>query len=478
MYDPQFVISLIFIGILTYAGVLHGLVYCRLQSLRIDGVFSLLCFAVAAYAATNVIALFVVTGIENYIITSKLSSVFVIFAIAFMAWFASEFLADRVNIPLKPIVIVLLPFFVINLVMPNGILWSSIDGIEQVARMGGSYITHPVNPVISWFMYGLWMVIAGIYMLILRAAYLSLGGTQRKRGKFLFVGFMILSIAYVFDILIDIGLNETHVYVTEYFAVVFVVMMSLHLSDELRDYTLNLESIVSERTVEIQDANKDLKAFTHSISHDLHAPLRAVQGFANALKEDLNDSLNAESRDHIRRIISSTNRMQTMVDGMLNLSKVSRKEIERRENNINLLANEIVNELKEQDPERQVSITIKEGLMTHGDPVLVRILLENLIGNAWKYTKKKKDPKITLKRHICDGNENCFVISDNGVGFNSDNADRLFVMFQRLHSEKEFPGIGIGLATVANIVKRHNGKIWAEGREGEGASFYVCLEPS
>lgn len=476
MYDPQFIISLIFIGILTYAGILHGLVYSRLLSLRVDGVFSLLCFAVAAYASTNVIALFVVTDLSTYVITSKLSSVFVLFTIVCMAWFASEYLNDKTNIPLKLILIALTPFFILNLVMPNGILWSSIDGIELIPRSRGTRVTQPVNEVIGWSMYGLIIVIASIYLLVLRAAFLSFRKPNNKRGLFLFVGFIMLFVAFIVDALIDIGINTSDVYVSEYVVVILVMGMSIHLSDELRNYAQNLETMVSERTVELQKANKELQSFSHSISHDLQAPLRAMHGFANALQEDFKGSLNTEARDHIQRILGSTNRMQTMVDAMLNLSKVTRAEIEKRENNISQIAADIVNELKEQDSGRQVSFIADENVLIRGDPVLIRILLENLIGNAWKYTQKSKEPKISLQRHICSNGKNGFVITDNGVGFNGEYADRLFVMFQRLHSEKEFPGIGIGLATVANIVNRHNGKIWAEGREGEGASFYVCLE--
>lgn len=476
MYDAQLVGGLIIIGILIYSAMTHGMVYYRLRNHRVDGVFALLCFSVAAYAATNITALYFVTDAQTYIVISKLSSVFVIFAITTMPWFASEYLHDKTNIPIKLIVIVLIPFFVLNLLMDNGILWSSIEGIKLSPRSWGSHVMRPVNPVISWPMYGLWAVIAGIYLLMIRATFISMRRSHRKRGILLFVTIVILTAGFTFDMLIDLGINNSYFYISEYAILAFVVLMSLHLSDELRLYSIDLESMVAERTEALQQANDELESFSYSVSHDLRAPLRTIHGFIGMLKEDYAPSLDTGAQDLMNKISRSVTRMQSMIDGMLNMSRISRGEIDRVDINISHLATEIVDELRGKDPGHHIAVTIEPEMRCNCDSDLVRILLENLLENAWKYTKHVDAPEIRLSRYITDDGRSGFSISDNGAGFNDDYADKLFVPFQRLHTVDEFPGIGIGLATVARIVKRHGGMIWAKGIKGEGATFFFVLE--
>lgn len=476
MYDAQLVGGLIIIGILIYSAMTHGMVYYRLRNHRVDGVFALFCLSVAAYAATNITALYFVTDIQTYIVTSKLSSFFVIFAIITMPWFASEYLRDKTSIPIKPIVIVLIPFFVLNLFMENGILWSNIDGIELSPRSWGVNVMQPVNPVVSWPMYGLWIVIAGIYLLMVRATYKSMRRSHRKRGILLFSTIVILTVGFTFDMLIDLGINNSYFYVSEYAVLAFVVLMSLHLSDELRLYSIELESLVEERTAELQQANSELETFSYSVSHDLRAPLRAIHGFVNMLKEDYGESFDTGGQDLMRKISSNVKRMQSMIEGLLNLSRISRGEVERTKIDISQMASDIFRELRERDPGRQVEVAIEEGIHCHCDPALVNLLLENLLDNAWKYTKHLDTAEIAVKRYISDEGKLGIAISDTGAGFNDEYADKLFMPFQRLHSTEEFPGIGIGLATAARIVKRHGGVIWAKGKKGKGATFFFVLE--
>jgi len=476
MYDAQLIGGLIIIGILIYSAMTHGMVYYRLRNHRVDGVFALLCLSVAAYAATNITALYFVTDAATYIATSKLSSVFVIFTIVTMPWFATEYLHDKTNIPIKLIVIVLIPFFILNLVMDSGILWSSIDGIELSPRSWGSNVMQPINPVISWPMYGLWIVIAGIYLLLVRATYISMRKSHRKRGVLLFATIIMLTAGFAFDTLIDLGINNSYFYISEYVILAFVVLMSLHLSDELRLYSLDLESLVSERTKELEQVNKELESFSYSVSHDLRGPLRAIHGFVGMLKEDYIQSLDVGAQDLMQKITSNVIRMQTMIDGLLNLSRISRGEIVRREIDISQFASDILDELREREPDRQVDVTIEESMTCHCDPALVRILLENILGNAWKYTSHVDVPKISINRFVTDTGKPGFLISDNGAGFNDEYADKLFMPFQRLHAAEEFPGIGIGLATVARIIKLHGGTIWAKGKKEKGATFFFSLQ--
>jgi signal transduction histidine kinase len=476
MYDAQLIGGLIVIGILTYSAMIHGMVYFRLQNHQVHGAFSVLCLLVAAYVATNVIALYFVTDAAAYVATSKVSSVFVIFTIIAMAWFASEYLLDNTNIPIKPIIILLVPFLLLNFFMENGILWSSIDGIELSPRSWGSKVMTPMNPVISIPMYGLWVVIAVIYFLILRAAYLSFRRSHRKRGVLLLATIIMLTIGFVFDALIDMGVNNSYFYVSEYVVLAFVVLMSLHLSDELRLYSLDLESMVSERTRALEQVNKELESFSYSVSHDLRGPLRAIHGFVVMLKEDYIQSLDGGAQEIMHKITSNVRRMQFMIDGLLDLSKISRGEIVRSEVNVSQLVLDVVKELQEREPGRQVDVAVEENMVCHCDPALVRILLENIIGNAWKYTSNVDNPKISVSRSTDGSGTRGYLISDNGAGFNEEYADKLFMPFQRLHEAEEFPGIGIGLATVERIVKRHGGTIWAKSKKNEGAKFFFSLQ--
>lgn len=475
VYDIQLIGNLLTIGIFIYAAMTHSMVYYRLRNHIAHGSFALACILISMYSATNIAALYFVTDVSMYLITSKLSSAFVILAITSVAWFASEFLQDKNNIPVRPIIFLLLPFFLLNVVMSNGILWSSIDGIALSPRSLGADVMQPINPVISWPMYGLWVAISGIYLLMLRAAFLAFRNKSRRRGALLFGGLILFTAGYVFDVLIDLGFNHSYFYVSEYAALVFVIMMSLHLSDELRLNALNLEAMVADRTSALQEANKELESFSYSVSHDLRAPLRAIDGFSTVMREEQSAKLDADGKNLLNRIINNVQRMQSMIDAMLQLSNITRKEIKKSEIDISLLAQDIVHELQEQDLNRNVIVNIEENLLGHGDPLLVRIVFDNLLGNAWKYTSHAETPTITLKKHIDEHSKECFVVTDNGAGFDAQQADKLFAPFQRLHSANEFPGIGIGLATVARIIKKHGGKIWAEGKKDEGASFYVSL---
>jgi len=476
MVDVQLLGDIIVIGILLFSAMTHGIVYYRMRDHRLYGAFALLCVLFAVYTGTNVSALYFSTDLSSYVLISKLSTMFVIPAIFVLAWFSAEYIHDFKNIPLKPIAVMLTPFFILNLIMENGILWSSIDGIEFSERPWGSIVTRPANAVISWPMYGLWIIIAGIYLLLARAAYLSLKKHSHNRGKLLFAALVFLTIGYIFDMSIDLGINQSYFYASEYFVLTIVVLMSLHLTDELRLHAHQLERLVLERTEELQHANDELKSFSYSVSHDLRAPLRHISGFLTILKQDYTEQLSDDAKELMSKVFQGVDRMEAIIDGMLNLSRITQKELQRTNTNISVLATEIINELQEKEPQRQVVFSVEENIQCFCDPSLIRILMENLINNAWKYTSHVDDARITIKKFVSDSGEQGFMISDNGVGFNEAHADKLFLPFQRLHTQEEFPGIGIGLATVERITKRHGGKIWAESKKDQDTTFYFTFE--
>ncbi len=216
-------------------------------------------------------------------------------------------------------------------------------------------------------------------------------------------------------------------------------------------------------------------AFSYTISHDLRAPIRVVEGFGRILKEDYGAALDRVGRDHIDRVMAAAARMNHMIDALLSLSKLSTQPLARQPVNLSQLAGFVVDELKRAAPERQVSVHIAPGMVAQGDPTLLRMALENLLGNAWKYSAKVAQSVVRFEPEIQDGRPG-FVISDNGAGFDMRFADRLFGVFQRLHSSSDFQGTGVGLASVQRIVRRHGGEIWAESAVGQGARFHFRLK--
>lgn len=248
------------------------------------------------------------------------------------------------------------------------------------------------------------------------------------------------------------------------------------VSSTIRDITerKRSEERLKQQTIELEAANKELEAFSYSVSHDLRAPLRGIDGFTLALAEDYAHKLDEQGRDYITRVRAATQRMGLLIDDLLNLSRVTRAEMHHERVNLTAIAESIIAELRKAEPQRKVECVLEKQIEAFGDPQLLRIALDNLLGNAWKYTSKNRHARIEFGKAECDGNAAYFV-RDDGVGFDPAYSERLFGAFQRLHGGTEFPGNGVGLATVQRIVHRHGGRVWAEGTVGKGATFYFTL---
>ncbi|MFZ5524223.1 MAG: sensor histidine kinase [Pseudomonadota bacterium] len=235
------------------------------------------------------------------------------------------------------------------------------------------------------------------------------------------------------------------------------------------------EQEIRQRSAELQTANRELEAFSYSVSHDLRAPLRSIDGFSQVLLEDYADRLDEQGRDYLNRIRAATQRMGHLIDDMLALSRVTRAEMQHGIVDLSALAVDVMSELQKSEPERKVTCRIQPGLRASGDARLLHMVLNNLLGNAWKYTARQPQPRIEFDaQHNADGSREFFV-RDNGTGFDMAYAGKLFGVFQRLHTFAEFPGTGVGLAIVQRIIHRHGGQVRGSGVPGQGATFYFTL---
>ncbi len=249
------------------------------------------------------------------------------------------------------------------------------------------------------------------------------------------------------------------------------------VEQELKDRQDELERKHAElvhRTEELERANEELESFSYAVSHDLRGPLRHIRSFAEILNEDFREQMPPEAREYLDRMSSAAELMSDQIGQILDISRVSRMELERREIDLSAMANQILERFRAAEPDRSVELTIEPGLKITCDHALIGRVMENLLSNAWKYTNSRRPARISLGTEKREGHS-AYVIRDNGTGFDMKYADRLFTPFQRLHSEQEFGGTGVGLSVVQRIIHRHGGTIWAESTPGEGAAFYFTL---
>lgn len=232
--------------------------------------------------------------------------------------------------------------------------------------------------------------------------------------------------------------------------------------------------LVSKKSIELEAANRELEAFNYSVSHDLGKPITIINGYCQVIREMCGSDLNGPCRGYLGEIYKCSLRMDDLITALLNFSRLSHGELHRQRVDLSGMAQMVAVELKQSGVGRQTTITVTEGMTVYGDKQLLRVVLENLLGNAWKYTAKRDETVIEVGTQVLNG-QPAYFVRDNGIGFDVINAEKMFIPFHRLHGSDEYRGHGIGLATVERIIRRHGGKVWAEGESGKGATIYFTL---
>jgi signal transduction histidine kinase len=314
-----------------------------------------------------------------------------------------------------------------------------------------------------------WLVIAFVsaMILVMAAMYVMIGLSVIRPINELEKGTELVA-SGDFDVAIDVGTKDEIGHLAGAFN---------RMTAELQRSYTELEAEIEERKrteLELEAYNRELESFSYSVSHDLRAPLRSIDGFSQAAIEDYGDLLGEEGKGFLQRVRAASQDMGRTIDDLLKLSRVTREEMRLDDVDLSGIAREVADGLARTQPERKVEFEIEPGLEVRGDRALLRVMMENLLDNAWKFTSNSETTRIELGAAEVEG-EKAFYVRDNGVGFDMSYADKLFTPFQRLHDKTEFPGTGIGLATAQRVIRRHGGSIWAEGKVGEGATFYFKL---
>lgn len=477
---------LVMASISLYTGIYHLLVFYRQKMFRKHLTFSLTCFAVGFY---DIFAI----GVYNANSVAQAAPWqrgqiinMMLFGLAFL-WFISDYTDYKPKKVIYPVSAYFLFGAVMHALDRSELTWLSVDmpSIKRIVLWNGAKITYfEMTPGLFTNLQSLISLPIFLFMLWMAIRFFRQGNADEATP--LLLSLIVFWLGIFNDIFVSSGLYQ-FVYLIEYSFLAIILLMALSLASQLdkvsqallesekryRKLSEDLDKRVKERTEQLEATNEELESFSYSISHDLRAPLRAIQGFSEILMDEYASSLGEDGELYLSRVQSCASKMNHLIDDILSLSRLGRKEILFSTTDLGLIAKQVYAEISE-DIDREIIFRVLEMPAVNADTDLMKVMWTNLISNAVKFTKKNRVAEITIGTQE-GGERPVFYIKDNGVGFDIEKAANLFSPFQRFHSEDEFEGNGIGLAIVAQIIRKHAGKIWADAVPGEGAVFYFTL---
>lgn len=468
------------VGVCFYTAIQHLWIGFRSPERRVYVVFGLLSFIVSLYVFSKLSA-YRAVSVEELVSLRRWELGFAMLTLGVLPWFAEAYTGVRRRVLLLALSGCSLFMIAINLITPFGVSFIELPNLSYLALPWGEQVVDlRVHQRSLWHNLG-WLFLLLSFGYSIYTCWLQyLHGERRKALQFASALSVFLFFTLI-NYLVNVGLIAfTHT--AEFGFIALVLLMSAALRRDLRDYDTalvalrgQLEAQMRVRSEELTTNIKELETFSYSVSHDLRAPLRSINGFSRLLVEDHDIALNATAKHYLDRIHQGTQHMNELINAMLELSRVAHAELHRSSVDLSALVHDTCQRLREAGSYHTAHVHIAPSLTAQADPRLIVVVLDNLLSNAWKYSSRTENAQIDFGAENRNG-ETVYFVKDNGAGFDMRYADKLFTPFQRLHSTQEFQGTGVGLATVARIIRRHGGRIWAHSEPGKGATFYFTIQ--
>ncbi|MBI3776986.1 MAG: GHKL domain-containing protein [Gammaproteobacteria bacterium] len=468
------------VGMCICTAVHHLWIGIRSPERLVYVVFGLLSFVVSLYVFSKLSA-YRAVSVEELVAMRRWEIGFAMVFLGVLPWFAAAYTGVRRRVLLLGLSAYCLSLIGVNLIMPFGVSFIELPHLNYLTLPWGEQVVDlRVHQRSLWHNLS-WIFLLSSFAYSIYACRIQYMQGERRKALQFASALIVFLLFTLFNYVVNLGLiNFTHT--AEFGFIALVLLMSAALSRDLRNNDAALETLrvqleeqVRARTEELATNIKELETYSYSVSHDLRAPLRSINGFSSLLVEDHDISLNATAKHYLDRIHQATQHMNELINAMLELSRVVHAELHRSTVDLSALVHDACRRLREAGSNHAVNVIVAPGVTAQADPRLIAVVLDNLLSNAWKYSSRTENAQINFGADIRNG-ETIYFVKDNGAGFDMNYADKLFTPFQRLHSAKDFQGTGVGLATVARIVRRHGGRIWAQSEAGKGATFYFTMQ--
>jgi len=469
----------VLVGVCLHTAVHHLWVGLRRPTQPVHVIFGLMSFIITAYVLVKLGAYRAVSA-EELVAIRRWETNLGFIATCVLPWFAAEYTGVRRRTLLLAFGVASIVVIMANFALPYGISFVEMPSLQHLTLPWGEQVVDLRVHQRSAAHNAAWVMLLLNFVYSVYASVLQYRQGERRRAMELGLALGVFLAFTAFNYIVNVGLVEfTHT--AEFGYIALVLLMSAALSRELREneaaialHHIQLEERVRERTAELAGDVQELQAFSYSVSHDLRAPLHSIDGYSQLLVADHSVALDATAKHYLDRIHQGAQHMNELIEAMLELSRVTQTSLQLGITDLSALANKSFDQLRADEPSRAATVSVAPGLTARADPRLIAIVLDNLIGNAWKYTARTEHTRIEFGAEVqSDGTT--YYVKDNGAGFDMQYAGKLFTPFQRLHTTEDFAGTGVGLATVARIVRRHGGRIWPKSEIGKGTTFFFTL---